>query len=92
MVTIKQPVAGITSLALNFDLIKLNSTEVHQDGGIDSELSAHAWRLAQLILLRERGWGRGEAGPIKGTSYKSSRIITLPRFCNEMALKALGVS
>jgi len=26
-------VADITSLALNFDLIKLNSTEVHQDGG-----------------------------------------------------------
>ncbi|KDR19038.1 Brain-specific homeobox protein-like protein [Zootermopsis nevadensis] len=40
----KQPVADITSLALNFDLIKLNSTEVHQDGELDSELPAGEFR------------------------------------------------
>ncbi|PNF38935.1 Brain-specific homeobox protein-like protein [Cryptotermes secundus] len=46
----KLPVANITTLALNFDLIKLNSTEVHQDGAIDSEMTACTWRVAKLIL------------------------------------------
>jgi hypothetical protein len=46
------PVADSSSLALNFDLIKLNSSELHQDGGIDSEQTTHTWRVAQLILWR----------------------------------------
>jgi hypothetical protein len=81
----KLPVADIATLALNFDLIKLNSSEVHQDGEIDSEMTACTWGVAQLIV-------EGRARPIRGTSYKSSRIIALPRFRNEMAVELLGVS
>jgi hypothetical protein len=50
--SINLPVANITTLALNFDLIKLNSIEVHQDGEINSEMTACTWRVAQLILWR----------------------------------------
>jgi hypothetical protein len=79
------PVADITTLALNFDLIKFNSSELHQDAEIDSETRECTWGVAQLIV-------EGRAPPIRGTSYKSSRVIALPRFCNEMAVELLGVS